>query len=98
MLNHLHLIVGSPDIAGFLRDFKQYTSRKLIENIKETEPLVLDLFRDEKMHERFGRGYFPRPGTIEKKFPAELGRNDEVDGSLSTSSCRSGIAGGWTSF
>ena len=38
MLNHLHLIIGSNDVAGFLRDFKKYTSKRLIENIKEFEP------------------------------------------------------------
>jgi putative transposase len=47
MLNHLHMVVGSPDVAGFLRDFKAYTSKRLIANIKETEPSVLDLFKNE---------------------------------------------------
>lgn len=47
MLNHLHLIVSSPDVAGFLRDFKKFTSKKLIENIRKTEPLVLELFKTE---------------------------------------------------
>jgi putative transposase len=44
MLNHLHLIVQSPDVGGFLRDFKSYTSHQLIENIAVTEPNVLALF------------------------------------------------------
>ena len=47
MLNHLHLIVGSPDIAGFLRDFKAHTSKHLLKNIKETEPVIFDLFKNE---------------------------------------------------
>lgn len=47
MLNHLHLIARSPDVAGFLRDFKKFTSKKLIENISETEPQILKLFADE---------------------------------------------------
>ncbi len=46
MLNHLHCIVSSPDIAGFLRDFKRFTSKKLHENISETEPTILKLFLD----------------------------------------------------
>lgn len=46
MLNHLHLIIKSSDVAGFLRDFKKYTSKKLIENIREFEPNVLELFKD----------------------------------------------------
>ena len=29
MLNHLHLIVGSKDVAGFVRDFKRHTSTEL---------------------------------------------------------------------
>lgn len=48
MLNHLHLIVRSPDVSGFLCDFKKFTSRKLIENISETEPRILELFKVEK--------------------------------------------------
>ncbi len=34
VLNHLHLIIQSPDAIGFIRDFKKFTSKKLIENIK----------------------------------------------------------------
>ncbi len=47
MLNHLHLIVQSPDVSGFIRDFKKYTSNELIKNIRQNEPAVLDLFRNE---------------------------------------------------
>lgn len=47
MLNHLHLIIRSPDVSGFLRDFKKFTSKKLVENIGESEPEVLELFRSE---------------------------------------------------
>lgn len=50
MLNHLHLIVTSPDVAGFMRDFKRFTSKKLKENI---EPRVLELFVDESGRYRF---------------------------------------------
>ena len=42
MLNHM--IIKSPDVSGFLRDFKSYTSKKLLENIEEYEPNVLKLF------------------------------------------------------
>lgn len=48
MLNHIHLIVTSPDIAGFLRDFKRHTSAKLRENLQATEPSVLKLFLDDE--------------------------------------------------
>ena len=53
MLNHIHLIISSPDVAGFLRDFKKYISKKLIENIKEFEPNVLSLFQIEENRYRF---------------------------------------------
>ena len=46
MLNHIHLIVTSPDMAGFLRDFKRFTAKKLKENLEATEPTVLRLFVD----------------------------------------------------
>ena len=46
MLNHLHLIIQSDDAIGFIRDFKKFTSKKLIENIKSFEPSILDLFKD----------------------------------------------------
>ena len=46
MLNHIHLIVQSSDVAGFVRDFKKHTARKLIENLEKTEPRVADLFKD----------------------------------------------------
>jgi len=48
MLNHIHLIVTSPDMAGFLRDFKRFTSVKFKENLETTEPRVLQLFVDDK--------------------------------------------------
>lgn len=53
MLNHMHMIVQSDDVSGFIRDFKKYTSKRLRENLKEHEPNVLELFLDEKMNYRF---------------------------------------------
>jgi REP element-mobilizing transposase RayT len=47
MLNHLHLIVTSPDMSGFVRDFKRFTSMRLRENLSQHEPKVLGLFIDE---------------------------------------------------
>src|SRR6266436_5285969 len=47
MLNHLHLLFSSEDAAGFVRDFKKYTSRELKTNIAKTEPNVLKLFLDD---------------------------------------------------
>jgi len=53
MLNHIHLIVSSPDAAGFLRDFKRFTSRQLRESLQNHEPRVLELFVDEQGTYRF---------------------------------------------
>ena len=44
MLNHIHLIVKSDDVIGFVRDFKKYTSKKIKQNITKTEPNILNLF------------------------------------------------------
>ncbi|MGZ5029145.1 MAG: REP-associated tyrosine transposase [Methylobacter sp.] len=49
MLNHIHLIATSPDMAGFLRDLKRFTSVKFKANLETTEPGVLKLLgEDEK--------------------------------------------------
>jgi putative transposase len=53
MLNHIHLIVSSPDMTGFIRDFKRHTSRELHKNISQTEPNILQLFLDENGKYKF---------------------------------------------
>ena len=53
MLNHIHLIVTSPDMAGFLRDFKRFTTDKFKANLETTEPSVLKLFIDAQGSYRF---------------------------------------------
>ncbi|MEQ1544888.1 hypothetical protein, partial [Methyloglobulus sp.] len=53
MLNHIHLIATSPDMAGFLRDFKRFTSAKFKANLEATEPSVLKLFVDAKESYQF---------------------------------------------
>jgi putative transposase len=49
MLNHIHLIATSPDMAGFLRDFKRFTSGQFRRNLEATEPNVLKLFVDAQL-------------------------------------------------
>ncbi len=44
MLNHIHLIVSSSDVSGFVCDFKKFTSKEFRKNIESTEPNVLKLF------------------------------------------------------
>jgi putative transposase len=46
MLNHIHLIIKSDDMIGFVRDFKTFTSKELKKNIIETEPNILNLFEE----------------------------------------------------
>ena len=62
MLNHLHLIVTSQDVAGFLRDFKKFTSKKFKENVQANEPHVLNLFVDDE-----GQYQFWMEGNAPKK-------------------------------
>jgi putative transposase len=45
MLNHIHLIVRSPDTIGFVRDFKKYTTKCIKENIIANQPKLLDKYR-----------------------------------------------------
>jgi len=53
MLNHIHLIVASDDVAGFVRDFKKFTSKQIRANLERTEPQVLSLFIDKQGHYQF---------------------------------------------
>ncbi len=53
MLNHVHLIVESPDVSGFIRDFKQFTAKQIKKNIQEHEPTIEKLFIDEDEEEQF---------------------------------------------
>ena len=46
MLNHLHLMASSPDAAGFVRDYKKWTSARIRDNIATHEPSVMKLFMD----------------------------------------------------
>ncbi len=53
MLNHIHMIIRCPDVSGFLRDFKKFTSKQFRANLAEHEPKVLKLFYDEEHGYRF---------------------------------------------
>jgi REP element-mobilizing transposase RayT len=44
MLNHIHFIVESDNISGFVCDFKKFTSRELRKNIIKTESTIERLF------------------------------------------------------
>lgn len=48
MTNHIHLLISSSDTISFVRDFKKFTTKEIIANIKKNEPSILKLFVDEK--------------------------------------------------
>ena len=48
MLNHMHLLISSPDVDGFVRYFKGFTSQEFHKNIQKTEPTILRIFQDIK--------------------------------------------------
>ncbi|RJO64549.1 MAG: hypothetical protein C4523_18040 [Myxococcales bacterium] len=48
MMNHLHLLIQSPDAISFLRDFKRHTARAIFDNIRQTEPKLENFFLTEK--------------------------------------------------
>jgi len=73
MLNHLHLIVGAPDPAGFVRDFKAFTTRRLRENVRDTEPRLLPLFQSDPGGFRlWQRGNAPKQVETEAFFQQKL--------------------------
>ncbi|MFZ2970000.1 MAG: transposase [Minisyncoccia bacterium] len=44
MINHIHLLLFYSDMIGFVRDFKKFTAKEILKNIKQTEPNALKLF------------------------------------------------------
>lgn len=68
MLNHIHLIAGSEDMIGFVRDFKKFTSKVLKQNIRLTEPKLLKIFQNRKRdtYEFWERSNMPKIIETEK--------------------------------
>jgi REP element-mobilizing transposase RayT len=67
MLNHIHLIVFSPDVIGFIRDFKKYTSKEIQRNIIVNEPNVLKLFEvTDNKYEFWSKTNMPKQIVSEK--------------------------------
>ena len=65
MLNHIHLIVKSEDAAGFVRDFKTFTSKELKKNILATEPNLLKLFEEDGRYQFWQKTNMPELITSE---------------------------------
>lgn len=66
MLNHLHLIAKSPDMSGFVRDFKTFTSKEFRKNIEMTEPQLLKLFEDKGKYTFWQKTNMPKAITSDK--------------------------------
>ncbi len=45
MINHIHLITKTDDTIEFVRDFKKFTARNILANMKNREPDLLKLFK-----------------------------------------------------
>ena len=50
MTNHIHLIIKSLDVSGFIRDFKKHTAYELMKNLKISEPELVQLFKNSDGH------------------------------------------------
>jgi len=69
MLNHIHLIIKSPDSAGFIRDFKKHTAYELMKNLQQTEFTVAELFKkDDGKYEIWQKTNMPKIIETEKYF------------------------------
>jgi len=74
MINHLHLIVNSPDTIGFIKSFKSFTARAILRNIKLTEPNLLKIFYNKKtgQYELWKKTNMPKVIVDEKYFLQKL--------------------------
>ena len=73
MVNHIHLLIQSPDAMGSVRDFKKFTARKILENIQKTEPSILKLFSTENgAHEFWSKTNMPELIEADKFFAQKL--------------------------
>jgi REP element-mobilizing transposase RayT len=60
MPNHLHLILQSHDVSGFIRDFKKFTAKRLLKDILECDPTSAYLFKSKDgQHEFWQRTNMP---------------------------------------
>jgi REP element-mobilizing transposase RayT len=48
MINHLHLLIKSKDSIGFARDFKRFTAKNILKNIRQFEPAMLKIFQNKE--------------------------------------------------
>jgi putative transposase len=60
MLNHIHFIASAPDMGGFMRDFKTFTSKELKKNILATEPNIIRLFEENDVFHLWQKSNMPK--------------------------------------
>jgi len=74
MINHVHMLVSSDDMIGFVRDFKKYTTKMILQNIEQFEPnLIIGLFTEEDgSHKIWQEGNMPEKIESEKFFLQKL--------------------------
>jgi len=68
MLNHIHLIFQNKDAIKFVNSFKSYTSKLLLENLRNTETSVLKLFEKNGKYQIWQTDNFPEIIESEKFF------------------------------
>ncbi|MDO9577631.1 MAG: transposase [Candidatus Cloacimonadales bacterium] len=68
MLNHMHLIFQSENAIKFINSYKSYTAQKIRENIQDTEPKLLKLFKTEKDYQIWQGKNYPEIIESEKFF------------------------------
>jgi REP element-mobilizing transposase RayT len=45
MPNHLHLILQSPDVSGYIRDFKRFTAKRLLDDVLKNDPTSATIYK-----------------------------------------------------
>jgi REP element-mobilizing transposase RayT len=68
------MLVSSDDMIGFVRDFKKYTTKMILQNIEQFEPnLIIGLFTEEDgSHKIWQEGNMPEKIESEKFFLQKL--------------------------
>lgn len=72
MLNHIHILASSPDMSGFVCDFKKFTSKQMEQNILQTEPGILTLFTEDNVYNFWGKTNMPKLVETEGYFNQKL--------------------------
>lgn len=73
MINHIHLIIQSNNSIGFVRDFKRFTAKSILLNIKQFEPELLKKFQNKHgSFEFWSKNNMPEIVETEKFFQQKI--------------------------